>query len=176
MPATTPTLGLPYPVLSDPPNVPADIQALANALDTLVNGVTTVGYPSSASVSMGANAWTTLCSVNVTLPATQVVEIVAWARIVNSGATRPITALQVLDGSTLLFGTGQVDVPGTGDNPGFNPVDVYINTPRRAISLTAGAHTLNLQAWKDSNGTLDAKQLSTFGTSTINVTGIEVMY
>lgn len=31
---TTPTYGLPYPVLSDPPNVPGDLQALAEATDT----------------------------------------------------------------------------------------------------------------------------------------------
>lgn len=173
MPATTATLGLPYPVLSDPPNVPNDIQALAVALDTLVNGVVTVGVPASASVSMGPTAWTTLCSVNVTLPTTQVVEIVGWARILNTGAGRPITALQVLDGSTHLFGTGQVDVAGTGDTYGF---DIAINTPRRAISLSSGAHTLNLQAWKDANGTLDAKKTTNLGGQDIAVTGIEVTY
>ncbi|PRX48690.1 hypothetical protein B0I33_104508 [Prauserella shujinwangii] len=33
MPAT-PNYGLPYPALTDPPNVPADVQALAEAVDT----------------------------------------------------------------------------------------------------------------------------------------------
>ena len=55
---------------------------------------------------------------------TQQVEIVGWARLVNTGATRPIVALQVLDGSTHLFGTGQYDLPASGDLVGFTPTDI----------------------------------------------------
>ena len=136
-------------------------------------GTTVIGVPGTASVSMTDNAWTTLCSVSITLPTAQPVEIVAWARILNTGASRPICALQVLDGSTHLFGTGQIDFAGTGDNYG---VDMALSTPRRRVGLTSGAHTLNLQAYKDGNGVLSAKKTSTLAAQDIAVTGIEVTY
>jgi hypothetical protein len=38
---TTPNYAFPYPALSDPPNVPADMQALAVATDTALQGIAT---------------------------------------------------------------------------------------------------------------------------------------
>ena len=93
----------------------------------------------------------------------------------NTGASRPILALQVLDGSTHLFGTGQTDVPAAGDIS-ITPWDIAIQTPRRRVGLTAGAHTLTLQVWKDGNGTVTFKKTSTFGVQDVAVTGIEATY
>ena len=36
---STPTFGLPFPVLGDVPNVPSDVQGLAEATDTALTGV-----------------------------------------------------------------------------------------------------------------------------------------
>jgi hypothetical protein len=157
--------------LTDSPNAPQQISDLADAIESTFGGTTTIGVPGSASITLNPSAWTTIASVSITLPVAQSVSIVAWARLLNTGSTRPILALQVLDGSTHLFGTGQVDAAGTGDNYG---ADVFLTTPRRKVGLTAGAHTLNLQCWKDANGTIAAKQTSTFGSQDIAVTGIEV--
>jgi len=45
---TTPNLGLPYPGLTNAPNVPADIQALATALDVLpLTACANMGTPTS---------------------------------------------------------------------------------------------------------------------------------
>ncbi len=171
MPDTTPTFGWSYGVLTDQVTDLLDVSELANAIDTTVAGTTTVGVPGTSSVTLNPTAWTTVCSVSITLPVAQQVEIVGWVRLVNTGATNPLIALQVLDGSTHLFGTGQIEMAVTGSAV---LSQIPLATPRRKVGLTAGAHTLNLQVWKDSNGAVTAKQTSTFGTQDIAVTGIEV--
>jgi hypothetical protein len=173
MATTTAVFGWRVPELTDDPNIPQDMVNLADDVESTVTGTTTVGVPGSASITLDPSAFTELCSVSFTLPVAQQVEIVGWARLLNTGSTRPILALQVLDGLTHLFGTGQVDAAGTGDNYG---ADVFLTTSRRKFSMTAGAHTLHLQAWKDSNGTIAAKKTSTFGTQDVAVTGIEASY
>ena len=131
MPSTTTNYGWSYGVLTDGPVDLLDISELATAADAQVAGTTVIGVPGTASVSMTDNAWTTLCSVSITLPTAQPVEIVAWARILNTGASRPICALQVLDGSTHLFGTGQIDFAGTGDNVRRRHGTQHTAAPRR---------------------------------------------
>lgn len=175
MPSTTPVYGWSYGVLTDGPVDLLDISELATGIDTTLAGTTTVGVPGTASITVNPSAWTTIASVSITLPVAQQVEIVGWARFVNTGATRPILALQVVDGSTHLFGTGQIDAPASGDLS-ITPYDIVMNTPRRKVGLAAGAHTLNLQVWKDTNGAVTAKQTSTFGSQDIAVTGIEASY
>jgi len=173
MATTTSVYGWPIPELTDSPNAPQQFSDLGDAIEATIGGTTQVGVPGTATISIAPSAWTTVASVSFTLPATQNVEIVGWARLLNTGSTRPIVALQVVDGSTHLFGTGQTDVWGTGDSTG---VDIAINTPRRRVTLASGSHTLNLQVYKDSNGTIDAKKTSTFASQDIAVTGIEVSY
>lgn len=173
MPDTTTTYGWEFGVLTDQLTDLLEVGPLANAIDAQMAGTTTVGVPGTSSVTLGNASWTTIASVNITLTVAQPVEIVAWARLVNTGAGRPIVALQVLDGSTHLFGTGQDDLPASGDLS-TTPYDWTIQTPRRRVGLTAGAHTLNLQCWKDNNGAVTAKQTSTFGSQDIATTGIEV--
>lgn len=57
---TTPTHGFPFPTLGDVPNVPADMQALAEAVDatmpTTAAGVVTVPAPSAVPGGTGATA------------------------------------------------------------------------------------------------------------------------
>ena len=175
MPSTTTNYGWPYGVLTDSPIDLLDIGTLVPEIDAQVAGTTVIGVPGSASTSVADTAWTTVCSVAVTLPTAQPVDIVGWARFVNTGASRPILALQVLDGSTHLFGTGQTDVPAAGDIS-ITPWDIAIQTPRRRVGLSAGSHTLNLQVWKDGNGTVTFKKTSTFGVQDVAVTGIEATY
>jgi hypothetical protein len=171
VPATTATLGLPYPVLSDPPNVPNDIQALAVALDTLVNGVTTVGVPAT-DISL-PNAWTTIATVAVTLPVAQLVEITGWAKVLNSGASNAEVALQITVDGTHVCGTGNTHMSGTANT--FND-EVVLVIPRRAISVTSGAHTIALQGSKGANGTCSAIKTETINSQAIATSGIEVTY
>lgn len=173
MATTTSIYGWPVPELTDDPNGPQQISDLADAVEATANGTTTIGVPGTASVSIAPSAWTTACSVSFTLAVAQNVEIVGWARLVNTGAGEASVVLQVVDSSTHLFGTGQVNAWGTGD---ANGQDVFLTTPRRRVGLAAGAHTLNLQVWKGSAGTIDAKKTSTFGSQDIAVTGIEASY
>lgn len=164
---------LQYPVLTDAPNVPADIQALAEDVEAAIDGALAVGVPAGATVSLTGAAWTPICSVAITLPYDTLVEIVGWARVQSTGAGRPMVALRVLDGSTFLFGTGQRHVGGTGD--AFGEEDI-ISTPRRKIALAAGAHTLNLEGYKDANGAIDVKKTQTLAGQAIDTTGLEVSY
>lgn len=173
MATTTPVYGWSVPDLNDTPNGPQQISNLGDAIDATVNGTTVIGVPGTASVSIGPTAWTTICSVSFTLPVAQNVEIVGWAFLVNTGSGRPVMTLQVTDGSTHLFGIGGTQLAGTSDN--FSLQETFL-VPRRRIGLTAGAHTLNLQVWKDSNGNVDAWKTRTFGSQDIAVTGIEASY
>lgn len=174
MATTTSIYGWPVPELTDDPNGPAQISALANAVEDTVFGTTNVGVPSDASTSLSPTAWTIIASVSFTLDVDKKVEIVGWARLVNTGAGRPIVALQIVrEGGTHLFGIGQSDVWGTGDATGTN---ISLVTPRRRVTLAAGSHTLYLLAYKDGAGTIDAKKTSSLGSQDIAVTGIEASY
>ena len=173
MATTTAIYGWPVPELTDDPDGPQQISDLGGAIDTTLNGTTVVGVPGAASVTLNATAWTTVASVSFTLAVAQNVEIVGWVRLLNTGATNPLIALQVCDGATHLFGIGQSDMAVTGSAVMF---EIPLATPRRRIGLTAGAHTLNFQVWKDANGAVTAKQTSTFGSQDIAVTGIEASY
>lgn len=165
--------GLAYPVLTDAPQVPADIQALADSVEAALDGAVLVGVPAGATVALTGSAWTPICSVAITLPYDTLAEIVGWARIQSTGSGRPMVALRILDGSTFLFGTGQRHVGGTSDTLGEEDI---IATPRRKIALTAGAHTLNLEGYKDANGSVDVKKTQTLAGQAIDTTGIEISY
>ncbi len=171
MATTTTVFGWPVPELTDSPNAPQQFSDLADAIEATVDRTVTVGAGSGTSLSN--NAWTTVATVTITLPVDTVVDIVAWAGIINTGAGRPVLALQVLDSSTHLFGTARNDAWGTGDATG---TDRWITTPRRSVGLTAGSHTLNLQAFKDANGTCATQGTQTIGSQAINATGIEATY
>ncbi len=172
MASTTTIFGWPVPDLTDSPNAPQQFSDLADAIETTVNRTVTIGVPSGG-VSLADNAWTTVCSVTITLPQDTVVDIVGWAGVVNTGAGRPVLALQVLDGSTHLFGSPRSDAWGSGDATG---TDRALSTPRRSVGLTAGSHTLNLKAFKDANGTCAAQVTQTVGSQAIAATGIEATY
>ena len=172
MPSTTTNYGWPYGVLTDSPIDLLEIGTLVPEIDAQMAGTTTIGVP-SGSVSIAGTAWTTVASVSITLPTAQPVEIVAWARLVNSGTSRAMVSLQVVDGSTHLFGIGQTHIGGTADTFGE---EMTLFTPRRRVGLTSGAHTLNLQVYKDGNGTVDAKKTDTYASQLIATTGIEATY
>ncbi len=171
MATTTAVFGWPVPDNNDSPTGPQQMSDLADAIEGTVNRTVTVG--AGIGTALADNAWTLVSTVTITLPQDTVVDIVGWVGIINTGAGRPVTALQVLDGSTHLFGTARNDVWGTGDATG---TDRYITTPRRSVGLTAGSHTLNLKAFKDANGTLAAQGTQTIGSQAIAATGIEATY
>lgn len=55
---TNTPLGFPYPALSSAPNVPADIQALATALDTYLGGASGwVACPATSGYTSQLSAW-----------------------------------------------------------------------------------------------------------------------
>ncbi len=173
MPDTTTNYGWSFGVLTDSPIDLLDIGTLAPAIDAQMAGTTTIGVPGTATVSLGPSAWTELCSVSITLPTPQPVEVTGWAFLVNQGTGRPVLALQILDGSTHLGGIGGTQVAGTNDN--YSLQETFI-VPRRKFGLTAGSHTLHLQAWKDGSGAVDAWKTRTLSAQDIAVTGIEATY
>jgi hypothetical protein len=173
MPSTTPTFGWSYGVLSDGPVDLLDVSELALGIDTTVAGTTTVSSTPTGSISVADGAWTTIATVSITLPVAQQVEIVGWARLVNTGSTRAMVSLQVVDGSTHLFGIGETHMGSTSDSFGD---EISVATPRRKVGLAAGAHTLNLQAYKDANGVVAAKHTDTYASQAIVTTAIEASY
>jgi hypothetical protein len=98
---TTPNLGLPYPGLTNAPNGPADIQALAVALDAM--GVVFAQGDTASAVSTGGNVISA-----VTLPAvshaTRVFIQVEGEGGFASGATA--VGLQINGGTTVTQRTG----------------------------------------------------------------------
>jgi hypothetical protein len=57
----TPKYRLPYPELTDPPNVPSDVKKLADAVETALDSTKAVLHASSASpVAVSATVWTPL--------------------------------------------------------------------------------------------------------------------
>jgi len=170
---TTSVYAWPVPELTDSPNAPQQISDLADAIEATVGGTTVVGLPASALTAINNSAWTTFASVSFSLATAQQVEIVGWARLTNTGATRAMVNIQILDGSTFLMGIGETHMGGTGDSFGD---EVTLVTPRRKFGLAAGAHIINLQGWKDANGVINMKKVDGGSSGVTDCTGLEVSY
>ncbi len=70
---STPNYGLPFPVLGDVPNVPADIQALAEATDAALAGAVNAGMDQAAAPASVPGDSETPVSFGVTYAAPPVV-------------------------------------------------------------------------------------------------------
>ncbi len=173
MATTTTIYGWPVPELTDSPNAPQQFSDLADAVEATVNPTTTISTGPTGNVDVLGNVWTTIATVTITLPVDQSVQIVGWAHFTGTGSGRPMVALQVVDGSTHLFGTGQTHFGGTGDTFGE---EFSFSTPRRSVGLTAGTHTLNLQAYKDGAGSAHTNRADTYASQGLVATGIEATY
>jgi len=150
MSVTTPVYQLPYPVPSDPADVPADVQALATKLDSVL-GVIQAGprlaYV-SATAAVGltataeASAVVVITAPSVTVPsgATILLEFYA-AQVAPPSPAGSYSILQFWDGATSLGHAALVQNPGGGSGMGL-PVLL-----RRFVTPSAGAHTFSVRGF-----------------------------
>ena len=105
MSPSTPTLALPYPALTDTPDVPRDIQALANAIDPL--GVVPAGAMLMWPVAAAPSGWL-LCNGQV-VPAATYPKLAALL-----GSTGGNVTLPNLTGRVPLGASGTHAIGSTG--------------------------------------------------------------
>lgn len=163
MPGTTTNRGYTYPVLSDPDQIPQDIQALAESVDADVDmltggGKSPVGDSSnsvtltSADVLLTGSAQTTILTKTFTLARQQQVMIMGKARIDNGGAAAGSVGLHiVIDGAVnALSHAGPIVVEIDAANR------QQMTTGMFTALLAAGSHTIDFKANRDSTGQLSA--------------------
>jgi hypothetical protein len=151
MPSTS-RLALPYPAATDPPNGPAQIQALADALDPIVAKTTLATIPASESTSAAGpvNLTTPGPSITVTVPsANLLVEVFASVAITPSatGIAKVFLIIdgvnqgQVLAAPAAASAAGYVTVPGSN----VGTAAAWWQGGFLVAVLLAGSHTIALQ-------------------------------
>jgi len=145
MSATTPIFALPYPVPADPADVPADIQALANRLETVLGGLSGLTYAeftSAATVTptTDATAQTLVTCPAITLDGSTAVllEFFAYAGQ-PAGAVGASLILSFWDGSTQLARAAVIQ------NNVAAPLLLPL-TGKRRLTPSAGSHTFSARA------------------------------
>lgn len=166
--AATPVYALPYPTVSDAPDGPAQIRALAEATEAklvLVDAAAAALLPGtvgSIQVTSGTTASATYtatltggtaCSVAFVAPASGKVIITNTVQSSNSGANNSFCAPHVRNGAVIGSGT---DVLASSDdeahtNTGTNAL--RFSAERLLQGLTAGASYNVVQEFKASAGT-----------------------
>lgn len=105
MPTTTNSL-LPYPALSAAPNVPADIQALADRLEVLLaaagRGKLSGGYAQAVTNQSGITTEVDLTSLTVTVTVGSGRRIRIVGSVYVSGGTGDTCKLKIMEGATQL--------------------------------------------------------------------------
>lgn len=164
MSSTTTNLALPYPVLTDPPNVPSDIQALAAALEALL-GQTPLGDPShsaapAADTDFHANDNIAFITSTFTLTRSQYVLIGARASVYNntSNASGKFSIRINIDGASAghAFSAGWQWVGAQGT---INERIQWV-IPTSSVLLSAGSHTVTLIGDRDNTVATHTAQAS----------------
>ena len=147
---TTPNFALPYPAATDPADVPADIQRLADKLDSMPLSSSELAYAQiTTSVSVAAAATAVVTAPSVVYPAAPVlVEFCTGFALPGAGGQLFITLFRdgvaVGDVAAMLIAAGAA---GSG-------VPVYVAT---RVTQTAAAHIYAISARTNSGtGTISA--------------------
>lgn len=173
------THGLPYPDLGlDPPNGPAQIQALAEATDALITPglLAPIGDPqyskvlTATTVRLDQNANTPVLSSTFDLARDQYVLLGARLRAIGSGATNGFVGLALLVDSSVVETDGLYMI-GTTD-PNYR-VGMHIET--FSHFLTAGTHTVSIEGGRDGNNIVDVLQTQTLNGRTYRSATLKVI-
>lgn len=175
MAGTTTTYGFPYPTLPDTPDGPAQIKALADAVDaTFTRDASHSQRLTGADVRATQSVTTDILTATLTLAIARVVLISGKARFASdsTGGSDGVVGLAIAVDGTQVDWAGPVTVPAFGSTHGtFTPLSI----PVFAASLAAGAHTIKLQADRDGNGVVNTLATSTFGTPAYKPTTLTII-
>lgn len=156
----TPVYALPYPALSDTPNGPAQIGALATATETAIGGVSTTvatntkTYPRLFTGRLASNQGITgtadLTGCTVTFTTAQANTLVQ----ITMNAVSSNTPTNYMVSTCVIDGTSQTEQLFSSEN------SVISQSPSASITLiktlaSAGSHTIKMQATQ-SGGTTNA--------------------
>lgn len=167
-----------FPVLGNTPNIPVDIEALADDVDAALTARAAAPITSAVpatDIALGNDAWTTICTLAaISLDFARNVRLEARAELYNTGATEAAScALRIIDtsqGSAFVAGTGML-VIGT-DTPGSN--DHANLVIAQTILQGAGAHTYRLQGYRV-NGLVSAIKTETLGGQALAATELRAI-
>lgn len=143
MPATTPRLSLPYPLASDPDDVPADLLALATALDTVVQtNAETVSTAGGDTITASAAGVIPLVVRGATGQTANLLEARDAAGVVRSSVTE--------NGNLAVGDQAAADA-------GILSVMARSGAGLPLVVRGAASQTANLSEWQDSAGTVLAR-------------------
>lgn len=184
MPDSTPVYGWPVPVLTDDPNIPADVTGLGLAIEgTIVANKATstrpVGDSSNSStlgsnVSFTANQNKNIISVTTTLDHDQWVFI--SAKVCYNNTTNSVTPAisAYVDVDAVIIDELSSGVASMGANGAAND-RLLISIPMHSVFLTAGSHTIRLRGDRDATvATVNAMAVNSLN-NTYNPTTLTII-
>jgi hypothetical protein len=185
----TTTNGLRYPDATDPATIWTYFANLAQDTDQYVQNQTsrfqqlpggddTHSQILGTSRTLTGSGRTTVLTSTFTLDQAQLVYIGAKLRIDNAGSAEGDVGITITVDGTIIdeLQAGPVHVPkqntGTAD---LSAERVLVSLPPIFVPLTAGSHTVNLEADRDTTGQLSAVNTGTINGRTYNPTTLTVI-
>lgn len=137
MPASTPRLGLPYPVTGDAPDGPTQLKALATAIDNL--GVLGGKRRTAASANITTIESTVVDTQTLALAANSVFQIeFHLAATVSVAATDLDMKIRLTSVSGTIVGEGQLSCPYISPQPHNKSLVVIYKTTTAELDYFAG--------------------------------------
>ncbi len=173
MPSTA--LGFPYPSSSDDPDVPADIQALADALNTFLNLPAAVSIAGVGSNTIISTTFAVLPTSPISVSLTNPSSVYNLECDVNFGAwvAAGATTLQ-LQGGVALSGGMSAAADSTGSGGPISNGQLVMTQNTEAHSVTSGFPVVIPASAAAVTFTVQAKRTSTGGNSIYNFPWITV--
>lgn len=165
----TPIYGLPYPSLGEPPDGPAQLEALAEAVEALIvpikpvtdlfaTGATVTNVQNTSGTTASASYVESLtggtpCSLTFVAPPSGKVAVKNTCNLVNSGANSAVMSFVIRAGGTIGSGAVVQAADDANANISSDGSSVRATTETIISSLTPGATYNVRQAFRSTAGT-----------------------